>query len=448
MKTSLLLAACACLLAACATSQVASSPSPAQQAMASQPERFVVVTLHNQNAPTMPRAGSTVRAYEPPSGYALAPATRASAKAIATAYGLQEATAWPIGVLGVHCIVYELPASAARDDVIARLRRDPRVDSAQPFQSFSTLTSEPNDPYRGLQHNLDVMDVAGAHSLSRGEGVRVAIVDTGVDAGHPDLAGRIVRQQNFVDDGARNDVSDRHGTAVAGVIAAVENNQLGIIGIAPAARVYALRACWPMPQDDSRALCSTLTLAKAIAAAIDSHIEIVNLSLSGPADPLLARLVEVGLRRGMVFVGATPGAGALAPGAHGTFPTNVAGVIGVDASRAPASADSVLFAPGVDVLTLVPGGRYDFLSGSSLAAASVSGGIALLLARDRTLRAADARAILARSSRLVSLDKSGEKDAHGGRAASVDLCAAVAAVVRESSCAGVPSSGELDSLNR
>jgi Subtilase family len=443
MKASLLLVACACMLVACTSTRVASSAQPAQQEMAAKPERFVVVTLHNESAPAMPRAGSTVRAYEAPSGYALAPSTRASAKAIATAYDLHETAAWPIGLLGVHCIVFQLPANADRDEMIARLRRDPRVDSAQPFQSFSTMTSEPNDPYRGLQHNLDVMDVAGAHSWSRGEGVRVAIVDTGVDATHPDLAGRIVRQENFVDDGASPATADRHGTAVAGVIAAVENNQQGIIGIAPAARLYGLRACWPMPQDDNRALCSTLTLAKAIAAAIESKIEIVNLSLSGPSDPLLARLVEVGLKRGIVFVGATPGASE-----HGTFPTDVAGVIGVDASGGHESPDSVLFAPGVDVLTLVPGGRYDFLSGSSLAAASVSGGIALLLARNRALRSEDARAILARSSRLVSFDPRNAGTVANGGVASIDLCTAVASVVGQASCAQAPGSGEADTLNR
>ena len=88
-----------------------------------------------------------------------------------------------------------------------------------------------------------------APTWSRGEGVRVAIIDTGVDASHPDLAGRVVKQENFVD-GSKSG-RDRHGTAVAGVIAAVENNSQGIVGIAPAARLYAMRACWPAPRDDS-----------------------------------------------------------------------------------------------------------------------------------------------------------------------------------------------------
>ena len=420
MKRLWLICSCVWLLAGCAM-----SPSlPVEPLNDSDAERFVVVTLRNDAAPSIPRAGSTVRGYEPPPSYSLAPATRASAQAVATAHGLREIAAWPIGLLGVHCVVYQLPPGADRNAAIERLRRDNRVESAQPYQSFATLTSDKDttstsDPYRPLQRNLDIMDVTGAHLWSRGEGVRVAIIDTGVDANHPDLAGRVVRQENFVDES--KNVRDRHGTAVAGVIAAVENNSQGIVGIAPAARLYALRACWPAPRDDARAICSTLTLAKALAAAIEARSDIVNLSLTGPADPLLARLVEVGLRRGVVFVGATP------PSSDGNgFPTAIPGVISVDAAGAKASADSVLFAPASEVLTLVPDGRYDFLSGSSLAAASVSGGIALLLARDRNLQAESARDLLVRSSRKASTAQ--------GDTSSVNLCAAMAALMHQPEC--------------
>jgi hypothetical protein len=411
---------CLWLLAGCAT-----SPSPAESLTGSDPTRFVVVTLRNDAVPSIPRAGSSVRGYEPPASYALAPATRANAKAVAAAHGLREVAAWPIGLLGIHCVVYELPPGADRNAALERLRHDSRVETAQPYQSFATLTTDAgemaaSDPYRPLQRNLDMMDVAGAHLWSRGEGVRVAVIDTGIDASHPDLAGRVAKQENFVD-GSKSTARDRHGTAVAGVIAAVENNSQGIVGVAPAARLYAMRACWPAQQDNSGAVCSTLTLAKALSAAIEARMDIVNLSLTGPSDPLLTRLIEVGLRRGVVFVGATP-----ARSDENVFPTGIPGVIGVDAAGARASADSVLFAPGSEVLTLVPDGRYDFLSGSSLAAASVSGGIALLLARDRTLRADNARELLARSSRKISTSE--------GEAASVNLCSAMAALMHQPAC--------------
>ena len=101
-------------------------------------------------------------------------------------------------------------------------------------------------------------------------------------------------------------------------------------------------------------------------------------------------------------------------------------VISVDSAGTKTSADSVLFAPASEVLTLVPNGRYDFLSGSSLAAASVSGGIALLLSRDRNLRADNARELLARSSRKVATAQ--------GEAPSVNLCAALAALIHQPAC--------------
>src|SRR5262245_22651731 len=271
MKRLWLLCACVGWLAGCAMSRTL----PVEPAMDSDPTRFVVVTLRNDAAPSIPRAGSTVRGYEPSPSYSLAPATRASAQAVAATYNLREIAAWPIGLLGIHCVVYELPVGADRNTALDRLRHDSRVESAQPYQAFSTLTNDTgittSDPYRPLQKNLDIMDVTGAHLWSRGEGVRVAIIDTGVDTTHPDLAGRIVKQENFVDGSKAG--RDRHGTAVAGVIAAVENNSQGIVGVAPAARLYAMRACWPAPRDESRAVCSTLTLAKAIAAAVEERMD-------------------------------------------------------------------------------------------------------------------------------------------------------------------------------
>src|SRR5262249_8006621 len=133
MKRLWLIVGCAWLLAGCAMSRSA----PVEPAMKSDPARFVVVTLRNDTAPSMPRAGSTVRGYEPPPSSSLAPATRASAQAVASTYGLREIAAWPIALLGIHCIVYELPVGADREAALERLRRDKRVESAQPYQSFS-----------------------------------------------------------------------------------------------------------------------------------------------------------------------------------------------------------------------------------------------------------------------------------------------------------------------
>jgi subtilisin family serine protease len=264
------------------------------------------------------------------------------------------------------------------------------------------------------------MTIPAAQQWSLGSGVRLAIIDTGIDVSHPDLHGRIAGQRNFVDADTATFNADRHGTAVAGVIAAVANNRIGIAGIAPGVALFAYKACWT-PPGGSSAVCNSFTLAQALAAAIEARADIVNLSLAGPADPLLARLVQRGLQRGIVFVGAAP-----PEGAHAGFPGDVPGVITVDAPQRRGGAPASLVAPGRDVLTLVPGAHYDFASGSSLAAAQVSAVIALMLAREHELGAASLEQLLVRTSRLVTTP--------GGAFTSIDACAAIVAVQGRGTC--------------
>src|SRR3546814_14889881 len=101
-----------------------------------------------------------------------------------------------------------------------------------------------NDPYVQLQRGFAEIDAALAQRVSQGEGVDVALVDTGVDTAHPDLKGRIRGIHDMVGDSVTPMYGDRHGTEVAGLIAAVGNNRLGLVGVAPEAtlRVYKARS--------------------------------------------------------------------------------------------------------------------------------------------------------------------------------------------------------------
>jgi subtilisin family serine protease len=418
------------LLAACAVAQRpgagAALPLPAQ----SDPAQYVVVTVLNDVRSADAGVASTPRGYSSVRPYVVSGRARALARGIAESYRLRETAAWPIAVLGEHCLVYRIEAHADRAALLADLQRDPRVQSAQALEMFNTrMDSAYNDTYAGLQRNLDQLAVAQAQRGSRGAGVRVAIIDTGVDVAHVDLKGRIAAAANFVDQDASQFRNDRHGTAVAGVVAAVANNRLGIAGIAPEVRLLAFKACWEPAPGDAAAVCNTFTLAQALVAAIDARVDIVNLSLGGPSDPLLTRLVRSGQRAGLIFVGAAPrhaassGDSQQQPG----FPLNVEGVIGVQASESGDLPGVLLAAPGEDIFTLAPGDHYDAASGSSLAAAEVTGVVALLRSRQPRLQAARAQELLARSSYRV---------ASGGRGSlSVDACAAVAALTPGLSCA-------------
>jgi hypothetical protein len=359
-----------------------------EQLIRTHPERFVVITLYNTETMPSARAGSSPRDYGSAMQYMIAPGTRATAREIATHYRLKPVREWPITQLRVHCIVYRMDDGESQADLLRRLRGDARVESAQPLNSFDTLSSTYNDPYAGLQRSLPAMGVPQAHAWSRGKGVRIAVIDTAVDVTHPDLAGSHVTVNNFT---GQRPLAGAHGTAVAGVIAATGGNRVGIVGIAPEARVHSLAACWPEPANPTRAVCDSFTLAVALGSAIDLKADIVNLSLGGPSDPLLRRLIEHGLARNMIFVGALPTEGV----AKG-FPSEIPGVVVVDAVGHEHTARDVLLAPGTDILTLVPKDRYDFVSGSSMAAANVSGGIALLLSRH--LKANEVREVLAQTA--------------------------------------------------
>jgi subtilisin family serine protease len=273
------------------------------------------------------------------------------------------------------------------------------------------------------------MNVLEAHPWSTGEGVKVAIVDTGVDIGHPDLRGRIAAADNFVDADDGRFRRDRHGTEMAGIIAAVANNHEGIVGVAPGVQLYVFKACWQLRDNADAASCNSFTLARALVAALDAHVQIINLSLTGPDDPLLRDLIREGLRRGVVFVGAVSSV------ADGRGLLHQPGVIEVASAENPAPSDTALYAPGRDILTLMPGGHYDFATGDSVATAQVTGVVALLLATHHALTGSAAYKLLqdtSASPRTVSGQTDSGELANAPGA--VDACAAVTALLGRGTC--------------
>src|SRR5262249_18640360 len=146
-------------------------------------------------------------------------------------------------------------------------------------------------------------------------------------------------------------------------------------GLAPSADLFALKACWQTSPNEIAAQCNTFTLAKALTFAIEQRADVINLSLGGPHDPLLGLLVGVALSRGAVVVAAQS--------ETDRFPGDIPGVIAVrvatnDAPMPRDADEHVIEVNAQQLLSTSPGGRYDYFSGSSMAAARVSGLSALL----------------------------------------------------------------------
>lgn len=391
------------------------------------PERVIVLAVVDRPAPAM-AVGGTPRGYAGTAAYQGSPAARAVASAVARDYQLDELAAWTIRALDLRCMLFRLPNGVDRDALLAKLREDRRVALAEPlrrYRTYSTSTTRYNDPYFDLQQGFSAIDAAAAQHWTRGEGVVIALIDTGVDAHHPELRGRIAANRDFVDDDGEQIDADRHGTEVAAIMAANANNKLGIVGVAPAARIDVFRACWPLAPTVGASQCNSFTLAQALGAAIAADARIINLSLGGPADPLLGQLLRVAIARGAIVVGAVPPDGSL-----DGFPLRSAGVLAVAAgSGRQDPTGAVLTAPGEDILTAVPGGHFDFASGSSLSAAHVSGVAALLLSLEPDLDAAEMRRLL-------------QSSAASGPGAKINACRAVALLRKApaSACTGPASS--------
>ena len=362
----------AALLAACSHLDTSSASRTEGEG-----SRQILVTTAQSGSGAMALAGDPTTAYVRRRGYGPAPETERLLDGIASDYGLRRVEGWLISSLGIYCEVYELASDQSFDELMSRVGADPRVESVQAMNVFETEGLLYNDPYAGLQSALLDLSLGAAHERATGKGVTVAVIDSLVDDRHPDMRGRIAVRRDFAGNHRPTGRAEVHGTATAGIIASAANNAEGIVGVAPDAEIMALRACWTVDELTGRARCSSLSLAQALSLALELGVDVINLSLSGPQDPLLERLIDRALADGVIVVAAWDA------DAERNFPASHRGVIAAraagGASAAAFAPPEVLVAPGNEVLSTAPGSAYAFFSGNSMSAAFIAGVAALLV---------------------------------------------------------------------
>jgi subtilisin family serine protease len=416
MRAALLLAAA--LLAGCAGS---SGLRPEQSAAATDQAaaRQILVTVRQPATLAAGLTGAPNQRYLQ-RRYGPAPAVDRVLTQLAHEYDLRRVEGWPIQSLDVYCEVLTVPAGRDVAELLNALNGDARVDLAQPMNLFTTQTTKYDDPYLDLQSAATAMEVERAHELATGRGVSIAIIDSAVDSGHPDLRGRVRLARNLVSEHPSARRGEIHGTAIAGVIASAVNNREGIIGVAPDVSIAALRACWAVAEDGPAAQCSSFSLARALELALGLQPNVINLSLAGPDDPLLSRLLDRVIERGIVVVTAYP---ATTESSY-AFPSSHPRVLTAHSSQIRVNSDSpfTLAAPATEVLTTTPGAGYAFLSGNSLAAAHTTGVIALLMERQPDIDAERIAAILTSTT------------TYSAGSASINACRAVARLADAEPC--------------
>lgn len=280
---------------------------------------------------------------------------------------------------------------------IAAYRADPRVEYAEP-DYIAQPVYEPNDPYYGdgTQWGPQKIQASLAWNLCTGDpNVIIAVIDSGVDPNHPDLAGKLVTGYNFLDGSTDTTDDYGHGTHVAGIAAAATDNGVGIAGVAFNSQI--------MPLKVYNKYTSPLysRIASAMTYAADHGAKVINVSLGNySSSSSLQSAVNYAWNAGCVLVGSAGNNSRSDPFYPAAY-DNVVGVSATDQNDVKASwsnygAQVAVAAPGVSIYSTYwnGGSIYAYMSGTSMAAPHVAGLTALLFAQDDTRSNATVRSLI------------------------------------------------------
>ena len=276
----------------------------------------------------------------------------------------------------INVRVVQLPPQASEKAVEALLKNNKHLKFAERDLILQQAASV-NDPYYGSAWHLSKVGAASAWDLSMGSGVTIAVLDSGVDASHPDLAGQLVAGYNFFDNNSNTADVNGHGTQVAGTAAAATNNALGVAGLAGGARIMPIRV------SDSSGGGSLTAIASGLTWAADKGAKVANLSFYGVSgsSTIVSAAQYMKNKGGLVTVSA---------GNYGTevpLPATDAMIIvsATDSNDVKTSWSSYgayvdVAAPGAGIYTTTLGGGYGAVSGTSFSAPITAGVIALMMA--------------------------------------------------------------------
>lgn len=251
-----------------------------------------------------------------------------------------------------------------------------------------------NDTYRSQQWALTALKAETVHQSTKGSGVTVAVLDTGVKSSHADLSGRVLSGTDYVSPGTSANDENGHGTHIAGIIAAVQNNSRGIAGMAPSAKILPVRVL------DRNGSGTSANVAKGIIYAADRGAKVINLSLgSNQSSTAMQSAVAYAISKNVLVVAAGGNSGCGLLGAPKEYPASYSGVVGVGAvtqsiSRASYSSCGSwvdVVAPGDRIISTMirssvglgcsSSADYCTLSGTSFSAPYVAATGALAISR-------------------------------------------------------------------
>ncbi len=353
---------------------------------------------------------------------------------LARRHGLRRISSENFPLIGATIGLFRITDGRPSDAVRREFAADGSVRSLQPNFRYLLQDQRSSVPTEGdpAQYVLARLRLPQAHTLVHGANVTVAVIDSGIDGRHPELANSIA--DNF-DALGSTEGPHIHGTGIAGAIVA----HARLMGSAPEARIIAIRA---FGGTTGGAESSSYIILRSLNYAAEHGAQIVNMSFAGPKDAVIERAIAATDARGLVLIAAAGNAGAKSPPLYPAANPNVIAVSATDQQDKLFTASNrgnyiALAAPGVDIFLPAPDGKYQMTSGTSFAAAYVSGVAALLLERNYALKPEALRMTLAKTAR--DLGSPGRDDLFGDGEA--DAFAAVMAVPLDSATPVAAASG-------
>ena len=376
------------------------------------------------------------RPHRPKEILILVAADRASeiAARIARQYDLSAEPRLLVPLIDGAIVRLSFTGNRSLESVLQAVSADPDVQLVQPNYDYRASKEKSRPESRAAICRRETSPRRSASS-GAGQGVKIAVIDTAIDGAHPELAGAIAGMFDAVGEGPAP--PEQHGTEIAGILVAHST----LKGVAPEAKLLSVRAF--RGGGSEPALSTSFQLLKGINWAFSSGAKIMNMSFAGPMDPLLERIIKNASAKGAIFIAA---AGNNGPKGAPVYPAAYPEVIAVTATdekdrlygKANRGGYVFIAAPGVDIVAPALKGGYDLSSGTSMAAAHVSGVVALLLERDGKLDGSGARAILSKSARKP--DPAAASEAFG--AGIVDAAGALSEDGNDAGLAAPPSASD------
>ncbi len=311
-----------------------------------------------------------------------------------------------IALLGRTVIRFRLPDGANLRNVIAELQKKGAEFSAQPSYTYDLIQdvaqsgAAPADTSRkgdSAQYIVEKLGLVEAHLIATGKTVKVAVIDSEIDSKHPDLEGVITGTYDALP--SDDQTPHPHGTGMAGAIASHKR----LLGVAPGAQLLAVRA---FGVNSGGAQGTSLNIVKGLQWAVDQGAKVINMSFAGPRDPILQQAMKRLTDQGIILIAAAGNAGPKSPPLFPGADPNVIAVSATDVDdktykNANRGKYVAIAAPGVDILVPAPEGGYQLTTGTSVAAAHISGVVALMLERNKELRPSEVRSILSATAKKI-----------------------------------------------